>query len=275
MARTQGPEKARASQEKSQMILLALDTATETCAVALLRDGRPVAELTADRSETHSRHLMDVVERVLRTAGVELADIAVFAASHGPGGFTGLRIGLATVKGLAFAMNRPAIGVSTLETLAFQTAWTGAAGPSGTGDAARPSLEGTPVLEALIDARKKEVYAGRFRMTADGPVVMGPERVLPPSAVLDELAGDDAIHLFVGNGALLYRDLIHERLGDRAWFAAVDTHAIRATSIGRLAWTKFQAGEASPAAALAPVYLRPSDAEIHWGGAASAAPRIP
>ena len=102
------------------MRLLALDTATETCGIALLVDGGIQAELNFFHGQTHAKHLMSGVEAVLELTGVPLNDIDGFAVTRGPGSFTGLRIGISTVKGLALAMGKPVVGISSLDVLARQ-----------------------------------------------------------------------------------------------------------------------------------------------------------
>jgi tRNA threonylcarbamoyladenosine biosynthesis protein TsaB len=171
-----------------------------------------------------------------------VADLDGFGVTIGPGSFTGLRVGLATVKGLAQASEKPVAGVSTLQTLALQ--------------APHAAL---PVC-ALLDARKKEVYAGNFTWQEGLPQPLGPERVLPPDQLLHELPGPI---LFVGDGAIVYRTLIIRQLGSRAHFLPEAYAPPRAAHAAILALHAFAAGEALPAAQVNPVYIRPSEAEMN------------
>jgi tRNA threonylcarbamoyladenosine biosynthesis protein TsaB len=102
------------------MKILALDTATNSCSVAATDEGKLAAELTISKNQTHSKHLMELIHSVLEIAGFGVGDLDGLAVTVGPGSFTGLRIGISTIKGLAHALDKPVVGVSTLEALARQ-----------------------------------------------------------------------------------------------------------------------------------------------------------
>ncbi|MGD9326825.1 MAG: tRNA (adenosine(37)-N6)-threonylcarbamoyltransferase complex dimerization subunit type 1 TsaB, partial [Desulfobacterales bacterium] len=104
------------------MKILALDTATQSCSVAIIDGEQLLAELTRANVKTHSRHLMDLIETVCLAADLSVRDMDGFAVTIGPGSFTGLRIGISTIKGLAFSLSKPVAGVSSLEALAWQCA---------------------------------------------------------------------------------------------------------------------------------------------------------
>ncbi|MGB5749373.1 MAG: tRNA (adenosine(37)-N6)-threonylcarbamoyltransferase complex dimerization subunit type 1 TsaB, partial [Desulfobacterales bacterium] len=104
------------------MRILALDTATQNCSVAIVDDGSLLAELTSVNSTTHSRRLMDFINTVCSLADLKAEDVDGFAVTIGPGSFTGLRIGISTIKGLAFSLGKPVVGVSSLDALAWQCA---------------------------------------------------------------------------------------------------------------------------------------------------------
>ncbi|TYO99534.1 tRNA threonylcarbamoyladenosine biosynthesis protein TsaB [Geothermobacter ehrlichii] len=221
--------------------VLVVDTSTPAGSVALCEDGRVLAEYFRRLPGTHTDWLLAAVDRLLADAGTTLGELSLLAVVQGPGSFTGLRVGIATVKGLAMAAGLPVIGLSSLELLA----------------AAVPFAR-MPVC-ALLDARKKEVYAALFD-TANGlPVPLGVERVLPPERLAGELDGDI---LFVGEGAEVYRAFLAKRLGARAHFAGAAFQLPRASFGGRLALAKEAAGEAVSAAVLRPVYIRSSEAEL-------------
>ncbi|MDZ4185821.1 MAG: tRNA (adenosine(37)-N6)-threonylcarbamoyltransferase complex dimerization subunit type 1 TsaB, partial [Desulfuromonadales bacterium] len=179
-------------------MILILDTATTAGSVALCRGERLLAEIVVDSPLNHSDQLLQQVERILTEQQCSLAEISAFAVIDGPGSFTGLRVGVAAAKGLARACQRPLYGLSSLQLLA-------AALPFAT----------LPVC-ALIDARKKEVYAATFSTVTGSPVLLGQPGVLPPQRFLAEMT---APALFVGSGAVLYRQLIVERFGPLATFA--------------------------------------------------------
>lgn len=224
--------------------LLTIQTATPAGSVALTAGDRLLGELFLDVRRPHGEWLLHAVDRLFGEAGLNVADLDGFGVTIGPGSFTGLRVGLATVKGLALAADRPIAGVSTLRTLAMQAP-----------HAAMPVC-------ALLDARKKEVYAGIFTWHEGLPHPNGPERVLPPERLLGELTGPT---LFVGDGATVYRTLIARQLGPRAHFLPAAYDPPRAAHAAVLARELFAAGEARPAAEVNPVYIRPSEAELNTG----------
>ncbi len=186
---------------------------------------------------------MATIARLLATSAVDLAQVDLLAVVHGPGSFTGLRVGMATAKGLAIATGRPLIGVSSLQTLAMN------------------ALGSDLPVCALLDARKKEVYAGMFRMRQGLPVALGEEQVAAPEPYLRNLSGP---MLFVGEGALVYRELIRERFGSAAHFASGPFNLPRACCAAVLAQSQCDHAPGVGPEALRPVYIRPSEAEIAW-----------
>jgi len=220
--------------------LLTVDTSTSTCGVALTVGERLVAESLLDTERTLSERLLAAVDTVLRDAGLLLSELDGFGVALGPGSFTGVRIGVSTVKGLALATGKPVAGFSSLAMLALNLPAT--------------SL---PVC-SLFDARKKEVYAAVYRCgTLPEPLhadcVMAPERFL---ALVEGKA------LFVGDGALRYRELIEKTLGERAVFAPLHCHQPRAAAGAVLALEAFRSGAIMPLPFLNPAYIRPSEAEL-------------
>lgn len=223
------------------MNLLAVDTASKSCSVAILRDGIPVAELFLESGETHSKHLMPMVASVTHQAAVSLSEIDAYAVTTGPGSFTGLRIGISAVKGLAAAAGKAVAGVSALEALAFQFPWIGER------------------ICGMMDAKRGEVYFSVLQPKSGGFEVEVEERVTPPREALSRIQG---VCLFVGDGAVAYRDLIVSEMGSRARFARPFQNSIRASAVGCLGMQKLERGKGSAAQDLQPVYLRRSDAEI-------------
>jgi len=223
------------------MNLLAVDTSTTSCSVALFSGDRLLAEVVYAAGKTHSRHLMSMIHRILEECRCEPADVGGIAITRGPGTFTGLRIGISTVKGLAEATGTPVVGVSSLAALAFPFA-----------------LHDCPVV-AMIDARRGEIYYTQYRgstQPATRVSVGAPETVaaaLPENAIL------------VGSGALLYRRIFENR-SPRIRFADTMQHVIRAASVGRLALERFRKQDVDPIDALIPEYVRKSDAQIQMAG---------
>lgn len=222
--------------------LLTIQTATPAGSVALTTGEQLLGELSLDVRRPHGSWLLGVIEQLLEAAGMAVADLDGFGVTVGPGSFTGLRVGLATIKGLAMATGKPIAGVSTLQTLAMQVPF-----------AALP-------LCTLLDARKQEIYAGQFLWQAGWPQPIGVERVLPPELLL---AGITEATLFVGDGVTAYRTLITRQLGPRAHFLPAAYAPPRAAHAALLARRAFLAGAAQSPAAVNPVYIRPSEAEIN------------
>ena len=223
------------------MNLLAVDTSTTSCSVALFSGDRLLAEVVYAAGKTHSRHLMSMIHRILEACRCEPADVGGIAVTRGPGTFTGLRIGISTVKGLAAATGTPVVGVSSLAALAFPF-----------------FLHDCPVV-AMIDARRGEIYYTQYRGSAQPAKrvwVGAPETV---AAALP----DDAI--LVGSGALLYRRVFENR-NPPIRFADTMQHVIRAASVGRLALERFRKQDVDPIEALIPEYVRKSDAQIQMAG---------
>lgn len=221
--------------------ILAVDTATRCCGVAVRVGERLASELTVVSDRTHSVHLLAMIREALDLADLALPAIDGFAVAIGPGSFTGLRIGISTVKALAFAAGKRCVGVSSLESLAW---------------ACLPWPDG---IWALMDARKGEVYAGHYREQGGALERLAPEQVLPLEAALHTTATP---HLFVGDGAERYRERILSVMGGLARFAAPERHFPRAGVLARLAQPQFEAGRGVDPDRLAPRYLRQADAEL-------------
>ena len=226
------------------MKILAVDTATNSCSVAATDDGKLVAELTLNKDETHSKHLMELIHSVLENAGFGVTDLDGLAVTVGPGSFTGLRIGISTIKGLAHALGKPVVGVSTLETLALQCGQT-------------PHL-----ICPLLDARKGEVYAATYCFNEDQLIQKSGARAVIPDAVVADIKSPC---LFIGTGAQLYRQRIVAAAGILAHFVAEDQNAIKASSVALLSMPRFEDNDTDEIGDLVPHYIRKSDAELNFG----------
>jgi tRNA threonylcarbamoyladenosine biosynthesis protein TsaB len=221
------------------MKILAIETSTWTGSIAVVDDDRLVCELTLHVEEAHSAQLMPAVDYVLKTAGIEPAKLDGFAVALGPGSFTGLRVGMSTVKGLAVAASKPVVGISTLEAMAWQFPYC-------------PSL-----ICPLIDARMKEVYGAWFK-AIDGRIArLSEDLVLPVSSLLKDLREDA---LFFGSGSQRYREEIVRIAGGHAKLAWPATDGARASIIGFLAVEKMKRGDIPNIDELEPLYVRESQA---------------
>lgn len=228
------------------MKLLAADTATSSLSVAVMDAGSLCTEITQSTGETHARHLMTLVDTALGLSGMTAADLDAFAVTIGPGTFTGLRIGLSSIQGMATATSKPVAGISSLDVLAAQAA---------------PSCqESGSLVCAMLDARRQEVYAGLFRADDQAVAPVSAFRVITPAALADEI---EEPCLMVGSGALLYQDLLREKLAERFSLAAPGAHTIRGETVARLGMAALERDTVPVDRVLKPLYLRKSDAEIN------------
>jgi len=222
------------------LIVLGLDTATWTAAAGVARDDVVLAEDVEPASRSHIASLPFLVERVLARTGLGIRDVEAVAISIGPGSFTGLRIGLGLAKGLAFAGGLPLVAVPTLEALAHVAA----ADPGAT-------------VCAALDARKREVYAALFRIDPAGvPERLGPDETVAPDALAARLPAGTVL---VGDAGEASPDAFPAHVV-RLSFAA---HHPQGGIVARLGAQRLEGGEIADIGAVEPVYVRPSEAELH------------
>ncbi len=240
------------------MTVLALESATDLVGAALRRDDGAVAERTHVGGRAHAELLAPAVAEVCAVSGVTLADVDALAVDVGPGLFTGLRVGVATAKALGQALGLAVLGVTSLDILAA-----GALEAAGPDRAAR--------VVAVVDARRREVFAAAYAFGVAGPVDPAevrddrPEALDPDALVawLDALAVDGPV-LVVGDGAVRYLPLLAPRPGVDAGLAGLVAAPSPAT-LARLAARRLAAGVApSSPVDLAPDYRRHADARINW-----------
>jgi tRNA threonylcarbamoyladenosine biosynthesis protein TsaB len=216
------------------MLVLALDTTTRAGSCALARDGMVLVERSSDTAE-HASTLPRDLMALLEASDFTLEDVDVFAVATGPGSFTGLRIGIATMQGLAFAGSRPLIGVSSFDALAQKG--------------------GDGRLATWIDAWRGEVYAALYEK---GRAVREPV-VARPADVLDDIRGGPT--RFIGDGAATFRSLIEQSLEGWGTVADPPTPPL-AGAIAVRATADAQRGECPPPHAIRPLYVRRTDAEL-------------
>ena len=224
------------------MRILAVDTATTSCSVAIVDKTSLLSEFTLAKEETHSKHLMDMIKAALRMSGHNFSDLDGFAVTRGPGSFTGLRIGISTIKGLVVASEKPVVGVSSLEALALQVSYS------------------RDLICPILDARRGEVYFSRYRFLNGHLKKQTKERVAPPDQAVEDL---NESCLFVGNGALLYKEMILEKMGELASFAPLIQNTIRASTMAYLSMAKFENNDTDDIEKILPYYIRKSDAELN------------
>lgn len=237
------------------MKLLAFETATEACSVALWIDGE-VRERHELAPRRHAELSLPWAEQLLADAGIRKSQLDAIALGRGPGAFTGVRLAIALGQGIALALDRPIVAVSTLATLALRAhALTPAAGSDISRDALPAATEAprTSRVFASIDARMGEVYTGAFELRDGDAFALGQEAVLAPDAVAlpDERDG----WLGVGTGFGAADGALARRYGAR--FAAIDASALpHAADLARLAAAAYARGEALAPERVEPAYLR-------------------
>jgi tRNA threonylcarbamoyladenosine biosynthesis protein TsaB len=225
------------------MYILGIETATKTGGVAIVSEAGVLAEYTLNIEVTHSERLMSTVDRVLTDTGLAMSNIDGFGVSIGPGSFTGLRIGMSTVKGLAFTTGKPVAAVPTLKALAWNVPY--------------PLYPVCP----LLDAKKKEVYAALYRYDGNDLLQTLPETVAPLGELADRISGEV---IFTGEGARLFAEDIQKLFGNRARFAPLAAAVPSAASVAELALGMIGGGRCTDPDNLSPLYIRRPEAELAW-----------
>ena len=227
------------------MLILALDSTAQVGSVALCEDEKLIAEYTINTGHTHSETLLPMVESVLKIAGYTVDDVDLFVCTAGPGSFTGVRIGAATVKGIAFGKDRPCIGVSTLEALALNGV----------------ALDG--ILCPSMNARRQQVYNALFASDGTSLTRLCEDRALAITELGEELATkcpDLPVYL-MGDGAKLVYDALSESLGERLMMLPERLIHQSGYNTAMAGLRLYRDGVRTTDFELAPVYLRPSQAE--------------
>lgn len=223
------------------MKLLAIETSTMVGGVAILNDDILVAESRINVKAAHSERIVSEIDHVLAQSGLKVDDINVFAISIGPGSFTGLRVGLSTVKGLVYAMGKKLVSIPSLEAFAWNIPFS------------------RYLICPLLDARKKEVYAGIFKWTGNGFMRIMDEQ---PIKIDNLMSGLNETTIFLGEGAIIYKENIKKRLGSMAIFAQPQKMVPSPSNVAYLGMMKAKSGEFEDLIKLVPMYLRKSEAEI-------------
>ena len=239
----------------NEPLILSIETATLAGAVAVSKGAEIIGSLEGDNSSSHSNTLLREIDTVLRRANHTLTEIDFFAVATGPGSFTGLRIGIATIKGLAFTLERPCVAIPTLEAIAHSA-----------GECAR--------VVAALPAGRGEVFVQMFSVSTAEVIPLDKPVHISPTAMLERYSDESSI-CWVGNGSVVHRDRIKtwaEASGRRLIEAdhsdsqegwrLISGPANLAEHVAMLAWYRINKSEVLDANDLRAIYVRPSDAEL-------------
>ncbi|MED1953211.1 tRNA (adenosine(37)-N6)-threonylcarbamoyltransferase complex dimerization subunit type 1 TsaB [Brevibacillus centrosporus] len=229
------------------MRVLAIDTSNLVLSVAIVDEERVLAEMTTNQQKNHSIRLMDCIAELMDATGTTPEQLSGLGVAKGPGSYTGVRIGVATAKSMAWSLNLPAVGISSLQVVAMN-----AVGFPG-------------LIVPLFDARRGQVYSGAYRTEGmESVILQEKEQIILLQdwlPLLREQAKGDPI-LFLGEDVRLHRQAIVEGLGEQARFATPAHNHPRAAHIGYLAMRQLQDGGNSHE--LVPEYLQLAEAEAKW-----------
>ena len=220
------------------MLILAFESSAKAASAALVKDGKLISQYSQCSGLTHSRTLLPMAEDMLKNAEMKLSDVDLIAVAHGPGSFTGIRIGVSMVKGLAWAAEKSCVGVSTLEALAWHGVACGA------------------YVCPVMDARRNQVYNAIFKIENGRPVRITEDRPIALSELAEEIRAIGAPMFLVGDGA----ELTEKYLSEQGLACTVAPENLRWQSAWGVAMAAMDK-EAGDADSLLPVYLRLSQAE--------------
>ena len=224
-----------------KMIVLGIETATLTEGVAVIDGDGVIAEHRSHVGSTHAERLMPTILQTLRSAGLGIDDVNGIAVSIGPGSFTGLRIGLSTVKGLSLARGIPVVGVPTLDGMANHIPFC------------------KYMVCPMLDAKRREVYTALYRTSGGIPERLTEFRAIAPAELLTEIVEPT---VFLGDGIPVYKDLIRDSLGPKAHFASDQFNLPSGSSIALLGRALLGEGKTVDIRSVEPLYIRKSDAEL-------------
>jgi tRNA threonylcarbamoyladenosine biosynthesis protein TsaB len=226
------------------MKVLGIDSSTSCASVGLINDVEVISDYLLNFQGTHSERLLGAIDSVLREAHCPIEDVDGWTVSLGPGSFTGLRIGLSTVKGLAFATGKPVAGVSTLDVLASQIA-------------------PTPYLICpILDARKKEVYTAFYRYgDAFSLKRLSPYQAMSPENLARKIKEQT---IFLGNGVKTYGEFLLDSIPSLSIFPPAPLHVPHGSMVAKLGSELLRKGVGLDILTLIPIYVRSSEAEIRW-----------
>jgi len=225
------------------MHILGIETSTMTGSVAVLDDTRVLAEQTIYSRVTHTERLLESIDKMLQSISLSIHAIDGIAVGIGPGSFTGLRIGVTTAKSLAYSLRKPVVGIPSLDALAGHYLFT------------------EMLICPLLDARKREVYAAFYRNTGAHLNRVSDYAVIAPQMLFRNITEPVVL---LGEGTIPYHSQLETLLGQHAHFADMAHSTPQGSLIAQLGYARLVSNDHDDCFTLTPLYVRKSDAEIHW-----------
>ena len=225
------------------MKILALDSSGLVASVAIAEDDNLLAEYTVNYKKTHSQTLLPMLDEISTMIELDLGTIDGIAVAAGPGSFTGLRIGAATAKGLGLALNKPLIGIPTVEGLAYNL------------------YDVSGIICPIMDARRKQVYTGIYKFENHEMITVEEQMAIGVEELIEKINAQKCHTVFLGDGVSVYKEMIEEKIKVPYTFAPLHMNKQRAGAIAALGMKYFKAGKIESATEHQPDYLRVSQAE--------------
>lgn len=219
------------------MNILAVDTSATSASVCIAQENKIIGEFSINTALTHSQTLIPMIEQLTKNTGVSLDSIDAVTVNAGPGSFTGVRIGVAAVKGIAFARNLPCISVSTLESMAYNM------------------LNNDCIVCAVMDARCSQVYNAMFRVSGNTVTRLTDDRALSLSDLKQDLQNYSEKVVLVGDGSVICSEFLENSLKNVV-LASMNNRAQTASSVACAAFERLKINDTMTASELMPVYLR-------------------
>ena len=227
------------------MLVLSVDSSYSTAPCALIKDDKILAEINLNDKKQHSVILMRLIDSILKEYEIDINDIDAFIISRGPGSFTGLRIGMATLKGLAFASKKPLISVSTLDALAYNSI----------------SFQG--IICPIMDALRDNIYTCLYKNENNNLTPLIKEQCLNINELVTILKEQTLPIIFVGDGVAKHKEFLQENIPN-SFFAPNHSNFPKASSVGELGIKKINDGVIENIDSINPIYLRKSQAEREY-----------
>lgn len=227
------------------MRVLSIDSATEAATCAIIEDERLLGEITLNYKKQHSIILMTIIDNLLKNINTDISTIDGFVVSKGPGSFTGLRIGMATVKGLSQGSNKPFISISTLDALAYNMAYTNG------------------IICPILDALRGNVYTALYQFEENNLNRLTDYKIISLEELLVLIKEQNKSVTFIGDGIKLFKEQIVKYL-PKANFAPTHLNVARASALGELGLKKLLQGKNDDLYNSAPIYIRKSQAEREY-----------